>query len=715
MKNSIFYFFLMVTLLTGCTIPSPLRIEWQHIGNDVEPGIMECQFSLTNTTDEVLKGGEVNEQGVFEPYWQILFNHMWGFAIPTTNTPLRDTLVENYTYHTLIPTATFPDLAPGASMIVRLRYKGSILRLSHGPESFHIVYREHAPRGIKAGKATPVTYVPAPVTSFEPYMRKGQVKDTMPVAGGEYVYKQNLRYSPVETEGPNLLPMVKHVRPIQPVNTDTLPEEGYIIQFEKGLPPYILSRTEAGTFYAKQTLEYLYDIEALAGKQIYDYPDYGYRGLMLDIARNYPGKEEILRIVNAMSRLKLNHLQLHLCDNEAWRLEIPELPALTDISSRRGYEGTANNPLLRQQMLYPQFGGGTGKEDNNMGNGYLTERDFIELLQYAAARQITIIPEVDMPAHSRAACRALYPALSNPLLEERPMPRPEFREDVIAVMNPEALVFAETVIVSIQRMYQKAGCPLLYFNIGGDEVPEGILTDDERKTFMDSLLVILKRHHLRPAGWEEIIQFCSSDEQPLCLNWHNGPEYLQALVDSGYPIILARPDRLYFDFCYCNHPQEPGGMWGGYTPEEAVFDWQPPTGGTIIGIQGQMWGEFLRSNEQLESYLYPKMFALAERAWNSASPLSLNRFNDLVYTYMTPHWEQMGNTVHLPLPGIHIEQGLVYMNSRVEKGQIRYTLDGTEPNEDSEIYYEPFTITTDPSLLRARVFYMRFRSYTTRL
>lgn len=710
---------LLLALITlsflGCSKTTPLRVEWQLITNDVEPDILECQYTLTNTSGSVLKGGEINEDGSFEPYWQLFYNQLWGRCISPQDAPLRDTLIENYTYYSLIPTASFPDLAPGDSLVVRLRYKGRILRLSHYPEGMFIVFRSHAPKGVKTGAATDINFVLSPITSWDPHLRHVPNNDTVPYANGEYMYRDNNRFTPLPAEPVNLLPMVKAVRPIQPVSVDTIPEEGYIININEDGEPTILSRTETGHFYAEQTLTYLTNLTSLAGWQIYDYPDFQYRGFSLDIARNFPGKEMIYHTLDAMAQLKLNRFQIHLTDNEGWRIEIPELPELTKRGSRRGYEGTAQNPLYQHNLLYPQFGGGQkGSQPSNMANGYLTQKDFIDILRYAKARHITVIPEVDMPAHSRAARRASAPKMHNPVMDTRPMPRPEFRNDILAVMNSETLDYAETIISSIQNMYKQADCELHYFHIGGDEVPVGILTDQERRDFMDSLIVILKRHNLHPVGWEELTPFCRAKDKPMISVWHPNYPLLQQLVDSGYPLIQMREDRLYFDFCYCNHPQEQGTTRGSiYTSEECIFDWTPTT--SFVGIQGAMWGEFIRSNTQLEKYIYPKMFALAERAWNYQSTISLNRFNDLTYSYLVPRWIKQEYTVHLPLPGIHLEQGQVIMNSRVNNGQIHYTLDGTEPTPQDALYEGPFLLTTDPALIRARLFYLNQYSNTSRL
>jgi hexosaminidase len=411
-----------------------------------------------------------------------------------------------------------------------------------------------------------------------------------------------------------------------------------------------------------------------------------------------------------MADIKLNVLHLHLSDDEAWRVEIPGLPALTGMGARRGYT------LTETECLYPMYCGGWDYTDmHSMANGFLTREDYISLLKYAADRHIRVIPEVDMPGHMRACKKALHPLLSDSVLDARSYyGAQEYTDNVIAVTKPYALTFIETVVSEFAKMYEEAGCPFLIFNIGGDEVPEGALTNEEHQAFINGVLDILRRYNLQPMGWEEITGFCPPESRAICYSWHNGMELPLQMAEAGYPVVLATANHLYFDFAYCRHHEERGLEWGGFTDEFRSFDWEPLQHPNIIGLNAQLWAECLRSFAQVEWQLFPKMYGLSERAWNTRSALSLADYTGLVYETLLPVLHQQNHNFHLQLPGIRLENTengrLVSMNKVMQGGDIIYTLDGSS----WQTYTEPFVLPDDyTGIVKARVRYLNHESGTT--
>ncbi|WP_114786616.1 beta-N-acetylhexosaminidase [Vibrio tetraodonis] len=239
---------------------------------------------------------------------------------------------------------------------------------------------------------------------------------------------------------------------------------------------------QAGAFYAVQSIFALVDSQSpdtLPVVSIKDAPRFDYRGIMVDVARNFHSKQAILATIDQMAAYKMNKLHLHLTDDEGWRLEIPGLPELTDIGGQRCFDETEQNCLL------PQLG--SGPEANNFGSGYFSRADFVEILKYANARNIEVIPEIDMPAHARAAVvsmEARYQRLMQAnQVEEANQYRlldPQDTSNVTTVQFydkksfinpclPSSARFVDKVIAEVAAMYKEAGAPLTTWHFGGDE------------------------------------------------------------------------------------------------------------------------------------------------------------------------------------------------------------------------------------------------------
>ena len=712
MKNRIYILlFAFVAIFTACkSTTAPLSLHWEFKQNDVEPSICEAYLTLTNTSKQELTHED----------WTLYFNLMSLHPIYTEGEALRETEIQA-SWHSIEPTQTFAPLAPGESQTFTMRYKGSAIRENICPEGFFLVNTKPSTLNTKP-ISIPCTY--APYTRPE-QMKRGIVTwEKTPYADGEYVFDYVERVLGERREVQPLLPQPKQITYSEGVcevakaevvvRTDAnMVKEGYTMIISPDTIR-IEASDEAGVFYAKQTLKQWGD--TIPCGRVTDYPDLQHRGIMLDVVRNYYPVDSIYRILDMMAYHKLNVLHFHLSDDEAWRLEIPGLPQLTDIGSKRGYTTDESDCLL------PMYCGGWDAEAPTTANGYITREKYIELLKYASERHIRVIPEIDMPGHMRAAKKAMGKLLTDSAFDARVYKSAQnYTDNVIDVSKPYAVEFIDHVVTEIVKMHEEAGHPLTIFNIGGDEVPSGALTKEEHQAFIDAVLEILKRYNLQPMGWEEIDHFCQPESGAICYAWLNSESKPMQLADAGYQVVIATASHLYFDFAYCNHHEEKGLSWGGYTDEYRSFDWQPAQHPNIIGMNAQLWGEVIRSFAQVEWQIYPKIYGLAERAWNNRSSLTLSEYNQLVYEEFLPQLAASGRNFHIQQPGIrqvateneqlqldksHV---LIEMNKVMDGGEILYCLDDGE----WKVYTNTVAIPATTQVVKAKVSYLGKESNTT--
>ena len=708
------FLFACVISFVSCTVTPPLSLRWEFGQNDIEPGVCEAYLTITNTSNQVL-----TEDG-----WTLYFNFMSLHPLYAEGDALKEREIQA-SWHSITPTAEFEPIAPGESKTFVMRYRGNAIRQSSHPEGFFIVYDEEA-RNAKP-ISVPCTYVP--------YTRQEQMKrgvptwEKTPYADGEYVYEYVERVS-ARNDTPSyvvpVLPQPRHcwlkegvcdvsnATIMEDVEAD-LPSEGYFMRL-KSDTIYISAADSAGLFYAYQTLKQLpKEIQCM---EIGDWPDLHYRSLMLDIVRNYYPVDSIRRVLDVMAQYKLNVLHLHLSDDEAWRLEIPGLPQLTEIGSKRGYT------LDESECLLPMYCGGWDANAKTTANGYITREEYVELLRYARERHVRVIPEIDMPGHMRAAKKAMGNLLTDSLFDTRKyLSAQNYTDNVINVSLPYAVEFIDHVITEIVKMYEEAGCELNHFNIGGDEVPKGALTREEHQEFINSVLAILQRYDLQPVGWEEISHFCAPESQAICYAWLNSETKPVELAEKGYQVVIATANHLYFDFAYCNHHEEKGLNWGGYTDEYRSFDWSLAGHDNIIGMSAQLWSEVIRSFSQVEWQLYPKIFGLVERSWNAwdnpadltmldynhRSHLALGDYNYLVYEVHLPRLAADGHNFHIQQPGVKVVDDMLLINKVMQGGDVWYCFD----DGGWEKYEKPIEVPSDVEIIKAKLNYLGRESNTT--
>ncbi|MBZ9611483.1 family 20 glycosylhydrolase [Rheinheimera maricola] len=452
----------------------------------------------------------------------------------------------------------------------------------------------------------------------------------------------------------------------------------------------------AGVFYAIQSLLALAQPEQnavlLPQADITDQPRASWRGMHYDMARNFHSKAVTLRLIDNMARYKLNKLHLHLTEDEGWRLQIPGLPELTEIGAKRCFD------LSEQHCLLTQLG--TGPHASGSGNGYYSTADFIEILRYAAARHIEVIPEIDLPGHARAAIvamRARYNRLmaagqpeaarqyllSDPHDSSQYLSVQNYNDNAANVCLASTYAFVDKVLYELQQLYRQAGQTLQVFHMGGDEVAAGAWQGsaacqqlfqqpdngvagvaDLKPYFVSRVATLTAQRGLALAGWEDGLMYDRqntfnrsqfANKQVIANAWDNIWEWGVAdrayrLANNGYQVVLSPGTHLYFDHPHEAHPQERGYYWAtrftsidkvfGFMPDNlyanadttrsgaAIGDLEKLVGrqlpalqqpDNILGIQGQVWSETIRTAEQLEHMIYPRLLALAERAWHKAN------------------------------------------------------------------------------------------------
>ena len=408
------------------------------------------------------------------------------------------------------------------------------------------------------------------------------------------------------------------------------PENGYFLTTDsKGI--VITASSPEGMFYGIQSLKTLFSPKVWSAKQqsiavqavqVEDAPRFGHRAFMLDVARNFQPKTDILKLLDVLALYKLNTLHFHLNDDEGWRLEIPDLPELTTVGATRGHT------LNSFDKLPPSYGSGPDS-GNPYGSGYYTRKDFIEILKYAKARHIKVIPEIESPGHARAAIKSMDARYRQYMSQGRQTEAEEYLLRDIAdksvyrtvqgwsdnVMNPalpSTYKFIGKVTDEIVKMYQEAAAPLETIHMGGDEVPEGVW---EKSPAVQRLLEkdasiksvsgvwtyyftqvnnILKKNYLTLYGWEEIglkkemingKKRWVEDHTVANRNyqtdvWNNiigtGAEDLAyRLANAGFKVVLSNVTNMYFDMAYNKSFNEHGMNWAGFVDVDKPFYFIP--------------------------------------------------------------------------------------------------------------------------------------------
>ena len=451
-----------------------------------------------------------------------------------------------------------------------------------------------------------------------------------------------------EAQSADIIPQVKRVQygtePLEP--TENLPHGWYRITIDENGDPMVESDDEDGAFYAQITLDKL--PKPLQPMTIEDWPDNQYRGFMLDVARDFRPVGEVLKVLDLMAEYKFNVFHFHIGDDEAWCLEIKDLPNLTDFS---GHHALPDWDLQETEALKPTANGRVGNKT------YYTSEEYKQILRYAWERHIAVIPEFDAPGHSRASIKAMQAyerrtgdselRLQDAADTSRYWSAQDFTDNVLSVYLPSVYTFYGIVFDEVIRLHSEAGVPLLAIHIGGDEVPGGAWADKDRHAmkdlFTNSMLELAEQRGILLAGWEDIakgIEPATAERLKQSLYFIN---IWTGKGMEGFPCVLSPATNNYVDLAYSADPEELGLFWAGYVDERKTYSMNPTDyTGDIVGVSAHLWSEQLRCFDDVTFQMLPKALGCAERAWNTTSPGDFNRFYSIIVQREMPVWKQKG-------------------------------------------------------------------------
>ena len=403
---------------------------------------------------------------------------------------------------------------------------------------------------------------------------------------------------------------------------DSVRLQGYELEVTpKGIT--IQALTPTGLFYGLQTLRQLEKDGQIACVKVKDAPRFAYRGLMIDCSRHFWSKDEIKKQLDAMAYFKLDRFHWHLTDGGGWRMEVKLYPRLTEETAYRTESDWTKWWNGKNRQYSPDPRRLVCWKGMNIHGGYYTQDDIKEIVDYAAARHITIIPEIEMPGHSDEVVYA-YPELS---CTGKP-----YTQSDLCVGKEQTYTFMENVLKEVMRLF-----PSKYIHIGGDEA--------ERRTWKTcpDCQRVMKDYHLKDVaelqshfthrierflndngrkllGWDEIMEGTLAPNAAV-MSWR-GTEAGLTAAKSGHHVVMAPQEFCYLNM-YQDDPMTEPKAQGGYTRLEKTYNYDPiPAAykGTslekyIDGVQGCVWTEFIEKPDHLEYMIYPRLLALAETGW----------------------------------------------------------------------------------------------------
>jgi len=487
--------------------------------------------------------------------------------------------------------------------------------------------------------------------------------------------------------------------------TESLPDQGYRLTITP--QQIIVAGKGAGLFYGIQTLIQLIPADRMASiklpcAEIEDYPRFGYRGVMLDVCRHFFSVEFVKKTIDLMAYYKLNNFHWHLTDDQGWRIEIKKYPRLTEIGSQRAQTVIGNYHDRTPQQF-----------DNTPYGGFYTQDQIREVVKYAADRYINVVPEIEMPGHSLAALSA-YPELScNPDKTYEVGQTWGVFHDVYCPSD-KTFNFIEDVLTEVMELF-----PSKYIHIGGDEVPKDawknsafcqklikklkLKNEEELQSyFIQRVEKFVNSKGRSIIGWDEILEGGLSPNATV-MSWRGEDGGIAAAKQSHNVIMTPGSGGLYLDHAQARIG-EPLSI-GGYTPLQATYSYNPtPNALTpdqqkyIIGVQANLWTEYISTDKKAEYMLYPRLLALSEVAW---TPLVNKNFKDFSqtrlpsqlafldknnYDFRVP--EAIGTTVDTIEFG---SQLTVNLKPSVTGAKVYYTIDSNSPRETDLEYSTPVT------------------------
>ena len=468
----------------------------------------------------------------------------------------------------------------------------------------------------------------------------------------------------------------------------------------------IAGASAAGVFYGIQTLrKSLPLVNGKASKvsipavHIADAPRFAYRGTHLDVSRHFVTVDSVRQFIDMLALHNINRFHWHLTDDQGWRIEIKKYPLLTQIGSKRAQTVIGHN---------------SGKYDGKPYGGFYTQQQIRDIVKYAADRYITIVPEIDLPGHMQAALAA-YPDMGCTGGPYEVWQKWGVSDNVLCAGNDKTLTFIDNVLKEITQLF-----PSKYIHVGGDECPktqwqkcpkcqarikalnleakDGHSAEERLQSYIithaSNYLKSLGRNTI---GWDEILEGGLA-EGATVMSWR-GESGGIAAAKQHHDVVMTPNSYLYFDYYQSlDKANEPIAI-GGYLPLETVYSYEPmPKELTadearhIIGVQANIWTEYMPTFKQMQYMALPRLAALSEVQWSQPALKDYNSFTNRL-TEFTHMYDHLGYNYakHLYNVAIHVDSDnkwreiLIHMTT-AGNAEIRYTLDGTEPTGNSALY-----------------------------
>jgi hexosaminidase len=490
-------------------------------------------------------------------------------------------------------------------------------------------------------------------------------------------------------------------------------DEGYQLKIEEK-QILISSKNAKGAFYAVQSLLQLLPLKtvdksiAIQCLEIKDAPRFSYRGMHLDVARHFFSVAFIKKYINLMAMLKMNTFHWHLTEDQGWRIEIKKYPKLQEIAAFR------NETLIGHYSEQPQ------KYDGKKYGGFYTQEEIKDIVKYASERQITIIPEIEMPGHSQAAIAA-YPELGCTGEQFEVATKWGVFEEIYCPKE-STFKFIEGVMDEVIPLF-----PGKYIHIGGDEAPktrwkecahcqklikkEGLKDENGlQRYFITRMEKYINSKGKQIIGWDEILEGGLTPNATV-MSWRGTDGAIEA-AKQKHTVILTPNSHCYFDHYQSDNENEPLAI-GGFLPLEKVYHFNPiPKELTkdeakyVLGAQGNVWTEYMQTPEKVEYMAFPRAIALAEVVWSSEENKNYKGFiHRLEYFNKRLNAMDVNYANHLyEIKGSLLNNNgqLTYQLETTTDKKIIYTLDGKKPsNLVANEYNDPIKITSSTTIKAA--------------
>ena len=474
--------------------------------------------------------------------------------------------------------------------------------------------------------------------------------------------------------------------------------------------------TEAGVFYGTQTIHKALPITggkalgSLPAGTVKDFPQYGYRGFMIDVGRHYFPVAYLKELIDVMALHNINYFHWHLTEDQGWRIEIKKYPKLTEIGSVR-----------KETITAP----GSGKFDGTPVSGFYTQEEAKEIVAYAAERFITVIPEIDMPGHMLAAL-ASYPELGCTGGPYEVATKFGVFKEVLCGGNEKTLQFAKDVVNELMDIFPDAP----YIHIGGDECPKaewkkcpkcqakirelGLRDTKEHSKenqlqvyFMGEVEKEIAKRGKKMLAWDEILEGNPDPKTTTIAAWTGVPASIKA-AQLGHQTIVCPISHLYFSNPGYNRLKGVSSVERVYNFEPASDKLTPEEKKNIIGVQGCIWTEWTKDSLKMEWQMMPRIAALSELQWSNPANKNLDGFLKRLrhqldlYTLYGFHYKEDIEDVVIEATPTGKEGEAVIALKTFDNAPVYYTLDGTEPTETSLTYTQPFTIEGKTTTIKAK-------------